>query len=39
MFAVAITKGDVKICGIDYHIIENIAVKLIEKGHKSCTDQ
>lgn len=34
MFAAAITKGDVKICGIDYHIIENIALKLIEIGIK-----
>ena len=38
MFAIAITKDDVKICGTDYyHITENIAVKLIEKEHKSCT--
>ena len=35
MFAAAITKGDVKSCVIDYHI----AVKLIEKEHKSCTDR
>ena len=34
MFAAAITKGDVKICGIDYHIVENIALKLIETGIK-----
>lgn len=34
MFAAAITKGDIKICGIDYHIIENIALKLIETGIK-----
>ncbi|AAU04035.1 UDP-N-acetylglucosamine 1-carboxyvinyltransferase [Rickettsia typhi] len=34
MFAAAITKGDVKICGIDYNIIENIALKLIETGIK-----
>lgn len=34
MFAAAITKGDIKLCGIDYHIIENIALKLIETGIK-----
>ncbi|QCS24543.1 UDP-N-acetylglucosamine 1-carboxyvinyltransferase [Rickettsia parkeri] len=34
MFAAAITKGDVKICRIDYHIVENIALKLIETGIK-----
>lgn len=34
MFAAAITKGDLKILGIDYHIIENIALKLIEAGIK-----
>ncbi|WP_395476284.1 UDP-N-acetylglucosamine 1-carboxyvinyltransferase [Rickettsia endosymbiont of Pantilius tunicatus] len=32
MFAAAITKGDIKLNGIDYHIIENIALKLIETG-------
>ncbi|WP_341789144.1 MULTISPECIES: UDP-N-acetylglucosamine 1-carboxyvinyltransferase [unclassified Rickettsia] len=34
MFAAAITKGDLKLYGIDYHIIENIALKLIETGIK-----
>ncbi|HJD56344.1 MAG TPA: UDP-N-acetylglucosamine 1-carboxyvinyltransferase [Rickettsia endosymbiont of Pyrocoelia pectoralis] len=34
MFAAAITKGDVDICGIDYHTIENIALKLLETGVK-----
>lgn len=34
MFAAAITKGDIKLNGIDYHIIENIALKLIETGIK-----
>ncbi|MGX6960648.1 MAG: UDP-N-acetylglucosamine 1-carboxyvinyltransferase [Rickettsia endosymbiont of Pentastiridius leporinus] len=34
MFAAAITKGDVNICGIDYHTIENIALKLLETGVK-----
>ncbi|XVN41014.1 MAG: UDP-N-acetylglucosamine 1-carboxyvinyltransferase [Rickettsia endosymbiont of Argas persicus] len=34
MFAAAITKGDLKICSIDYRIIENIALKLIETGTK-----
>ncbi len=34
MFAAAITQGDLKLCGIDYHIIENIALKLIETGIK-----
>jgi UDP-N-acetylglucosamine 1-carboxyvinyltransferase len=34
MFAAAITKGNVKILGIDYHTIENIALKLIEAGVK-----
>jgi UDP-N-acetylglucosamine 1-carboxyvinyltransferase len=34
MLAAAITKGDLKLNGIDYHIIENIALKLIETGVK-----
>ena len=34
MLAAAITKSDVKNCGIDYNIIENIALKLIETGIK-----
>ncbi|ASX28473.1 UDP-N-acetylglucosamine 1-carboxyvinyltransferase [Rickettsia sp. MEAM1 (Bemisia tabaci)] len=34
MFAAVITKGDLKLYGIDYHIIENIALKLIETGIK-----
>ncbi|HJD61835.1 MAG TPA: UDP-N-acetylglucosamine 1-carboxyvinyltransferase [Rickettsia endosymbiont of Columbicola hoogstraali] len=34
MFAAAITKGDLRLYGIDYHIIENIALKLIETGIK-----
>lgn len=32
MIAAAITKGEIDICGIDYHIVENIALKLKEVG-------
>ena len=34
MIAAAITKGDVNIQGIDYHIVENLGLKLIEAGIK-----
>ncbi len=34
MIAAAITKGDLNICGINYDIVENIALKLIEAGIK-----
>jgi UDP-N-acetylglucosamine 1-carboxyvinyltransferase len=32
MIAAAITKGEIDICGINYHIVENIALKLKEVG-------
>lgn len=32
MISAAITKGDLNIYGIDYHLIENIALKLLEAG-------
>jgi len=32
MIAAAITKGELDICGIDYHIIENLVLKLKEAG-------
>ena len=32
MIAAAITKGDLDIQGIDYHIVENLGLKLIEAG-------
>jgi UDP-N-acetylglucosamine 1-carboxyvinyltransferase len=34
MIAAAITKGDVNIQGIDYHIVENLGLKLIAAGIK-----
>lgn len=34
MIAAAITKGELEILGIDYHNIENLALKLIEAGIK-----
>ena len=34
MIAAAITKGDINIQGIDYHVVENLGLKLIEAGIK-----
>ncbi|XVN42024.1 MAG: UDP-N-acetylglucosamine 1-carboxyvinyltransferase [Candidatus Rickettsia vulgarisii] len=34
MIAAAITKGDLNICGINYSLVENLALKLIEAGIK-----
>lgn len=32
MIAAAATKGDIKLLGIDYHLIENLALKMMEAG-------
>lgn len=32
MIAAAITKGDIEVTGIDYHIVENLGIKLKEAG-------
>lgn len=37
MIAAAITKGDLNIQGIDYHIVENLGLKLIEAGIRITT--